>query len=1153
MSISSSLYRSFVFSLRKFYLAVIATTGFLMFFGATVQGQVNPSYYSYPYNHLDWYTIESKQFLIHFQEGNSRSAKVVSRVAEEVYPYITGLYDHEPENKVSIILKDREDYSNGAAYFYDDMIDIWVPPLDTKLRGTHNWYRNVISHEFTHIVQLQAAMKRDRQIPAIYFQWLSYEEVRRPDVLYGFPKGIATFPFAGISVPAWFAEGTAQYQRSGLYYETWDSHRDMLLRNAILNDTYLGFDEMAHFSSKTSIQRELVYNQGYAFTIYLVMEYGEEILPKLTRKLSESGLYEADQAIKEVTGTSGQKLFKQWIEERKKFYKEATASIEPTPSELVEDKGYYNYHPTYNSKGDTLAYLSNRGFFNSRIFLYMKPDTVLKKSASASVHGEAEQIVEIAQLGQPGSHRQQPHSYQQKPAIKRVGTPFSFAPDGKRMVYSRITKNKYGEEYRDLHIYDLHKKKTTKKLTTNGRLRDPAWSPVGEHIAAARQDGNTMNLVRYDLERDSVIQLTGYKNSEQVYEPAWGKDSRYIYYSHAQKRQRSIYRYDTRSGEVTPWLADEYTDYRNPHVSPDGHFLYFSADRDGIFNIYRIPITDRLPSMSEMQQLTSVMGGAFMPEVTKQGTLYYSLYRKGGYKIARSSIRSLQGQTNHGRYQPPMPQNDTEYQVQQGIKTLNNFDDSDLEHFDAPLTSLADTGRYAFTIPTHSSSDKRLLYRYDDTITDFSFFPIVRFDNYSMPEGQNGKLLTAGRFGDLGRNLIRDFKLGTYFSSRDVTQRLSVFGGAMFGVGSQDTEGLNDFFNPSRLVSLDRDLFLNVEYQGLPFIKRYWSPTISFEIYNMKRNVDDGLSIEEFPCTSCMPDTSYTNTTYDIWEANLYLRSKLNRFSLLELGIIYSPYRVSTDDFYSKELEQTISGTSSQYYKGTRLTAAYIFDMDIPYRHGDIAPVGLTGTLRYNYEPSELLESYEVEGGTLSPVYETTKNHSFELKGRYGFPLTQRTTGSIRVRGFSYLQNPDDFFYLDYAGGFSGMRSYPYFAIGGNTTAFSTFSWYVPLITGINEQMGRFSIDKSYLRLFAEAGNGWRGPYDVGNQLKTGIGAELRWSLNGYYLFPLKWFVSASYGFNQFNSNLPEDFITPGTSNEVSYGQEMLFHFGFSFDFEILQ
>ena len=39
--------------------------------------------------------------------------------------------------------------------------------------------RNVISHEFTHMVQIQAAMKIGRTIPAFYLQFLNYEDKRQ--------------------------------------------------------------------------------------------------------------------------------------------------------------------------------------------------------------------------------------------------------------------------------------------------------------------------------------------------------------------------------------------------------------------------------------------------------------------------------------------------------------------------------------------------------------------------------------------------------------------------------------------------------------------------------------------------------------------------------------------------------------------------------------------------------------------------------------------------------------------------------------------------------------------------------------------------------------------------------------------------------------
>ena len=320
----------------------------------------------------------------------------------------------------------------------------------------------------------------------------------------------------------------------------------------------------------------------------------------------------------------------------------------------------------------------------------------------------------------------------------------------------------------------------------------------------------------------------------------------------------------------------------------------------------------------------------------------------------------------------------------------------------------------------------------------------------------------------------------------------------------------------------------------------------------MRRNVANGLSIEEFPCTSCLPDTTTTDIAYDVWEAGLYLRSKLSRFSLLELGVQYSPYRVSTENFYSRELKQDIPGESSQYFKGTTLSASYTFDYYTYSNDADIAPLGLKGYARYQFQPSSLLEEYEIKDGTLSPIFKESKNHSAEIHLRYGFKTFIDQSFQARVRGFHYFNNPDDSFYSDYIGGFLGMRSYPFFALGGSTTGFASLSWFAPIYRNIGAQVGPYTLDKLFARFFFETGNGWRSPYNTGNNLKSGVGAELRLALNGFYLFPLKFFVSTAYGFNEFTLTLPDDFITNSQSNKVTYGREFLFHFGLTFDFELL-
>ena len=126
----------------------------------------------YGYNHpeLKWYTIETEHFLVHYHNGAEWTAKRVAEIAEKIYKPVTEFYGYEPDSKTQLIIKDTDDYSNGAAYYYDNKILIWATPLDFILRGSHNWLWDVVTHEFTHIVSLQSSMKFSRKIPECTFK-----------------------------------------------------------------------------------------------------------------------------------------------------------------------------------------------------------------------------------------------------------------------------------------------------------------------------------------------------------------------------------------------------------------------------------------------------------------------------------------------------------------------------------------------------------------------------------------------------------------------------------------------------------------------------------------------------------------------------------------------------------------------------------------------------------------------------------------------------------------------------------------------------------------------------------------------------------------------------------------------------------------------
>lgn len=1080
--------------------------------------QLHPSLYDYPHNHLEWYTIKGDHFMVHYQEGNSYSALVSIAIADEIYESITELYSYHPKKKVSIILRDREDFSNGAAYFFDDKIEIWLPSLDTPFRGTHNWLRNVITHEFVHIVQLGASMRRSQRIPAVYLQWLNYEDVRRPDVLYGFPNGILTLPFATVSMPAWFVEGSAQYQTNALRFDFWDTHREMMLRTRILANKPLSLNEMGHFSSKNSLERELVYNQGFEFVNYLTNRFGEQILADLTHHSAQYKRNNFNRVISEVTGINADSLYNNWLNSRRELYNQIASAIDPTQVNDIITGGFLNFYPIRHPSTGNLAYITN---FNRD---YSRTSLVIQSDNNEIIFDE----LFDSEIPDHGHRLHSLLNYDYNISINHISNRYSFSPDGLKVAYSRSRLNHFGETYNDLYLADLQTEKK-RKITQDARIHDPDWHPNKPLVVAVQFDSGSQNLVHVSVETGEIEPLTSFSDGQTVFTPVWSPDGNFIYFSKADDFNRQIYQLNLTTKELNPLLVDSKIDFRDPWVHSDNETLYFSSDLTGIFNIYSYHLKNNM-----IEQITDVVGGAFMPS-RSDSILYFSDYRYDGYKISSVHLKSVFGKPVDKKnwnsllsQETASPQKDYQY-----VLALP-FEESQKE--EAQIIYVE--GRSKIWRP------------YAETTTGINIMPVIRFDNYSKLRGSNSTLLRNRQAGNLAQNLWRDVKLGAYMSIRDVTENISLFSGLLFGPGSVETGEITDFISPTRINNLDRDLFFIAEHRGIPFIKRSWSPTIVLELYNLKRNVRDGLTIEEFPCTSCLPEGRSINIRYSMWEASLYLRSKLNRWSMLEMGIGYSPYTVSTESFFSEEFKEQIPGSTSQYFKGSHFSLTYLADRSRPTRHADIAPRGVLTSLSYRFEPSRLLQDFEVSEGILSPIFSRDYNHSFEFKNRTGFGLVGETVAMLTLRGFSYLNKPDNYFYLDYNGGLIGMRSYPFFALGGRQTFFARTSLLHPIITGVDRHLNSTTFDKIFAHLFFEAGNGWGGPLNIGDQVKTGIGAELRFAMNHFYLFPMKFFLNTTYGLNRYSVTLPGEFITSSGMNSIEYGREFLFYFGLTFDFD---
>ena len=328
------------------------------------------------YNHpeIDWQTIETEHFKIHFYDDTEILAREAAGILEEIYPPVTELYQFEPNEKTHIIFTDTEDVANGIAYYYDNKIVIWASPLDIALRGSHKWLENVLTHEFVHIISIQKAMKAGRTFPGAYFQWIGYEEETHQNVLYGYPNSVVSYPVPGVAVPPWLAEGTAQFMYQDANWDNWDSHRDMLLRDRVIHNSMQTMAELNTFG-KCGIGNESVYNTGYAFVNFIVDQFGAEALSKIMNELSKPFNYSIDKILEKVTGLNGKELYEQFSNDIKITYKEQIATLKANQNniDILRNRGTANLYPKWSNDGKKIAYISNKDndfFSQTDLFIY---------------------------------------------------------------------------------------------------------------------------------------------------------------------------------------------------------------------------------------------------------------------------------------------------------------------------------------------------------------------------------------------------------------------------------------------------------------------------------------------------------------------------------------------------------------------------------------------------------------------------------------------------------------------------------------------------------------------------------------------------------------------------------------------------------------
>ena len=230
------------------------------------------------------------------------------------------------------------------------------------------------------------------------------------------------------------------------------------------------------------------------------------------------------------------------------------------------------------------------------------------------------------------------------------------------------------------------------------------------------------------------------------------------------------------------------------------------------------------------------------------------------------------------------------------------------------------------------------------------------------------------------------------------------------------------------------------------------------------------------------------------------------------------------------------------YHKGQALIARLEANMLGISAAMDIHPTsGWQGWIEYARENNRFIEGFKIdaEKGTIGEVYKHYNYHRLEADIDCYKKIYKGLVFNPHLMAGAISDSVDSFYHL-YAGGLIGMRGYSFYSLGGSRKAVLRTTLRFPILTEIDRKWGPFYIDRIHGALFAEAGDAWTEDFD-NIDIKKDIGAELRFSLYSWYVFPTDLQISAAYGLDRFE--IVQD------NDRTEYGREWRWYLTLLFSF----
>ncbi|MCU4155218.1 PD40 domain-containing protein [Carboxylicivirga sp. A043] len=414
------------------------------------------------------------------------------------------------------------------------------------------------------------------------------------------------------NVPLWMIEGMAEYLSLG----SANSHTALWMRDALINNNFPTLEEM------TRSYRYSPYRYGHAFWAFIAYQYGEQYIPRLFKAAAHDGY---EQAIGDVLMLSDDSLSVIWQKTLREHL--LTSAIDSSFS-IIGDRiiskknsGRYNLNPSLSPNGKYLVYLSERDLYDIDLFLADgKTGELVSRLYTATSHDEID-------------------------ALNYLETAGTWSANSRFFAFIAF---KQGQA--TCQVFDVKKKQTVQEIILDeyDEICWPAWSPVSNSIAFSALKEGTSDIIVYNLDDDSVKNITN--NQHSCIQPTWTNDGQYIYYVSDKNLSKkadyknclNIARISLDGNEHHYYPTFNGAKNLNPTSTQHNDEVLFLSNWDGRRNLYLLNTRDG--SYEQITQYPTGITGMtdYSPALSTSGdTLLYTMLWDGEYTIYRTSLDKI--------------------------------------------------------------------------------------------------------------------------------------------------------------------------------------------------------------------------------------------------------------------------------------------------------------------------------------------------------------------------------------------------------------------------------------------------------------------------------------------------------------------------------